>query len=46
MIEVLDTNIWIPALFFGGKPEQELLKTFEEIPIMAATEYLSAKKLL
>lgn len=30
MIVVLDTNIWISALFFGGKPEQALLKAFEE----------------
>lgn len=29
MIVVLDTNIWISALFFGGKPEQALLKAFE-----------------
>ena len=30
MIVVLDTNIWISALFFGGKPEQALLKASEE----------------
>lgn len=30
MIVVLDTNVWISALFFGGKPEQALLKAFEE----------------
>lgn len=30
MIVVLDTNIWISGLFFGGKPEQALLKAFEE----------------
>jgi len=30
VIVVLDTNIWISALFFGGKPEQALLKAFEE----------------
>jgi hypothetical protein len=30
MIVVLDTNIWISALFFGGKPEQALTKAFEK----------------
>jgi predicted nucleic acid-binding protein len=33
MIIVLDTNIWISALFFGGKPEQALIKAFEEADI-------------
>ena len=30
MIVVFDTNIWISALFFGGKPEQAILKAYEE----------------
>jgi len=30
VIVVFDTNIWISALFFGGKPEQALLKAYEE----------------
>jgi len=30
VIVVFDTNIWISALFFGGKPEQAILKAYEE----------------
>lgn len=30
MIVVLDTNIWISALFFGGKPELALIKAYDE----------------
>lgn len=33
MIVVLDTNIWISALFFDGKPEQALTKAFEEADV-------------
>lgn len=33
MIVVLDTNIWISALFFGGKPEQALIKAFEKAEV-------------
>jgi putative PIN family toxin of toxin-antitoxin system len=30
VIVVFDTNIWISALLFGGKPEQAILKAYEE----------------
>jgi putative PIN family toxin of toxin-antitoxin system len=33
MIVVLDTNIWISALFFGGRPEQALIRAFEEADV-------------
>jgi putative PIN family toxin of toxin-antitoxin system len=38
VIVVFDTNIWISALFFGGKPEQALLKAYEEGEIAICQE--------
>lgn len=33
MITVLDTNIWISAFLFGGKPEQALLRAYAQAEI-------------
>ena len=35
MILVLDANIWISALFFGGVPQQVIEKTTREEQVIA-----------
>jgi predicted nucleic acid-binding protein len=41
---VLDTNVWLSALVFGGKPRQDLLvlKSYEGIQILAPAAFLKA----
>ena len=50
MITVLDTNVWISGLLFGGNPEEALIKAYEQgviaicREIVAEIEEVAARK--